>query len=131
MVQSIVADLPNPSQGKRIPAIFYRTELGREPVREWLKSLPYDEDRKRIGADIKTVEFGWPVGMPTCRPLKNGICEVRTVLSHNRVARVLFYIDAKSRMVLLHAFIKKTRSTPVDDLAVAQVHKQKHQQGGK
>jgi phage-related protein len=69
--------------------------------------------------------------MPTCRPLKNGILEVRTRLTHNRIARVLFYVDRKSRMVLLHAFIKKTRSTPADDLAVAQVHKQKHQQGEK
>jgi phage-related protein len=124
-----VVNLPDHSQGKRIPAIFYRSESGREPVREWLKSLPYDNDRKRIGADIKTVEFGWPVGMPVCRPLKNGIYEVRTNLTNNRIARVLFYVDRKSRMVLLHAFIKKTRSTPADDLALAQSHKMKHQQG--
>ena len=128
---AVVADLPDHAQGKRLPVIFYRSELGREPVRGWLKSLPYDEDRKRIGVDIKTVEFGWPVGMPTCRPLKNGIFEVRTSLTHNRIARVLFYVDRKSRMVLLHAFIKKTRSTPDDDLAVAQIHKRKHQQGEK
>ena len=126
-----MADPPDHAQGKRLPVIFYRSELGREPVRDWLKSLPYDEDRKRIGVDIKTVEFGWPVGMPTCRPLKNGIFEVRTSLTHNRIARVLFYVDRKSRMVLLHAFIKKTRSTPADDLAVAQIHKRKHQQGEK
>ena len=46
-----------PNRGKRIPAIFYRTEAGGEPVREWLKGLS-PEDRKRIGEDIKTVEFG-------------------------------------------------------------------------
>jgi hypothetical protein len=57
-------------QGKRVPAIFYRTEAGGEPVRAWLKELP-PEDRKRVGEDIKTVEFGWPVGMqmPVCKPL--------------------------------------------------------------
>jgi hypothetical protein len=64
-------------EGKRIPAIFYRTEAGGEPVREWLKGLTA-EDRKRIGTDIKTVEFGWPVGMPVCKPLTNGTYEVRT-----------------------------------------------------
>jgi hypothetical protein len=53
-------------QGKRIPAIFYRTEARGEPVREWLRGLAPD-DRKRIGEDIKTVEFGWPVGMPVCK----------------------------------------------------------------
>ena len=87
-------------EGKRVPAIFFRTEAGREPVREWLRSLPYSEDRKRIGQDIKTVEFGWPVGMPTCRLVGGGIYEVRTYLERNRIARVLFYIDKNERMVL-------------------------------
>jgi phage-related protein len=86
---------------KRIPAIFFRTEAGGEPVREWLKSLPSPEDRKRIGYDIGTVEFGWPIGMPVCRPMGDGIYEVRTDLARNRIARVLFYIDKRGRMVLL------------------------------
>ena len=60
-------------QGKQVPAIFFRTEAGGEPVRDWLKGLPSPEDRKRIGEDIKTVEFGWPIGMPVCRPLGDGI----------------------------------------------------------
>ena len=80
-------------QGKRAPAIFFRTEAGGEPVRDWLKSLPSREDRKRIGEDVKTVEFGWPIGMPVCKPLGDGIYEVRTSLAQHRIARVLFYID--------------------------------------
>jgi len=116
------------NQGKRVPAIFYRTEAGSEPVREWLKGLSPD-DRKRIGEDIKTVEFGWPVGMPVCRPLGGGIYEVRSGLAQNRIARVLFYIDRKTRMVLLHGFIKKTQKTPGEDLELARGNKSKHQRG--
>jgi phage-related protein len=116
-------------QGKRVPAIFFRTEAGGEPVREWLKGLPSPEDRKRIGEDIKTVEFGWPIGMPVCRPLGEGIYEVRTNLAQNRIARVLFYIDGKGRMVLLHGFIKKTQKTPDEDLNLARDNKKKHQRG--
>ena len=119
---------PNES-GKRVPAIFFRTEAGREPVRDWLKALPYADDRKRIGEDIKTVEFGWPIGMPVCRPLGKGLYEVRTHLTHNRIARVLFYIDRAGRMVLLHGFIKKTRKTPDEDLALARKNKEKHERG--
>ncbi|HUJ72446.1 MAG TPA: type II toxin-antitoxin system RelE/ParE family toxin [Verrucomicrobiae bacterium] len=115
-------------QGKRLPAVFYRTEAGGEPVREWLKSLSA-EDRKRIGADMKTVEFGWPMGMPVCRGLGSGLHEVRTELVQNRIARVLFYVDKHSRMVLLHGFIKKTRKTPAEDLALARKNKSKHQRG--
>ncbi len=115
-------------QGKRVPAIFYCTEAGGEPVRDWLKELS-SEDRKRIGEVIKTVEFGWPIGMPVCRPLGEGIYEVRTSLAQNRIARVLFYIDKKSRMVLLHGFIKKTQKAPAEDLKLAKSNKKKHQRG--
>jgi len=86
-------------------------------------------DRKRVGEDIKTVEFGWPIGMPVCRALGGGIYEVRTTLSQNRIARVLFYVDNRARMVLLHGFIKKTRRTPNEDLALAISSKHKHQRG--
>jgi phage-related protein len=116
-------------EGKRVPAIFFRTDSGGEPVRDWLKGLPSPEDRKRIGEDIKTVEFGWPVGMPVCRPLGGGLYEVRTSLAQNRIARVLFYIDKKARMVLLHGFIKKTRKTPDEDLKLARINQGKHQRG--
>jgi phage-related protein len=115
-------------QSKRVPAIFYRTEAGGEPVREWLRGLP-PEDRKRIGEDIKTVEFGWPIGMPVCRPLGKGIYEVRTSLGQNRIARILFYIDRRGRMVLLHGFIKKTQKTQREDLDLAKSNKAKHQRG--
>ena len=115
-------------QGKRVPAIFYRTDSGGEPLRNWLKGFS-TEDRKRIGGDIKTVEFGWPIGMPVCRPLGDGIYEVRTGLAQHRIARVLFYIDKKSRLVLLHGFIKKTQKTPDEDLALAKSNKKKHQRG--
>ncbi|MEO5328963.1 MAG: type II toxin-antitoxin system RelE/ParE family toxin [Magnetococcus sp. THC-1_WYH] len=97
------------NEPKRIPARFYRTPSGHEPVREWLLSLSR-EDRFRIGSDLKTVEFGWPVGMPTCRPLGRGLFEVRSTLD-GRIARVIFCI-ADGRMVLLHGFIKKTQKTP-------------------
>jgi phage-related protein len=98
-------------------------------VRDWLKGLPSSEDRKRIGEDIKTVEFGWPVGMPVCKSLGNGIYEVRTSLAQNRIARVLFYIDKRTRMVLLHGFIKKTQKTPDEDLEQARNNRKKHQRG--
>ena len=115
-------------QGKTVPAIFYCTEAGGEPVREWLRGLS-PGDRKRIGEDVKTVEFGWPIGMPVCKPLGDGIYEVRTTLAQNRIARMLFHIDKKGRMVLLHGFIKKTQKTPDEDLELARRNKNKHQRG--
>ena len=85
-------------------------------MREWLKALPAVE-RKAIGDDIRTVQFGWPLGMPLVRSLESGIWEVRTRLP-NRIARVLF-TTFEGEAVLLHGFIKKSRETPLPDLRLA------------
>jgi phage-related protein len=102
---------------KRIRAAFYATASGKEPVRIWLKALS-DQDRKTIGEDIAAVEFTWPVGMPLVGSLKQGLWEVRSTLSGNRIARTLFCASGDS-MVLLHGFIKKTQKTPDADIALA------------
>ena len=102
---------------KRLPAFFYSLPSGREPVREWLKELPL-EDRKIVGEDIKDVEFAWPIGLPLCRPLRQGLWEVRSNLAQGRIARVLF-CELEGQMILLHAFIKKSQKTPTSDLQLA------------
>jgi phage-related protein len=99
-----------------LSARFFMTDAGGEPVRDWLKGLPVIE-RKAIGEDIKTVQFGWPLGMPLVDHLESGIWEVRTRLS-NRIARVLFVLDGDV-MVLLHGFIKKEQKTPKPELDLA------------
>lgn len=95
---------------------FFATDMGAEPVREWLKDL-FPIERKTIGEDIKAVQFGWPLGMPLVRSMGAGLLEVRIRLE-NRIARVLFVLDG-STMVLLHAFIKKQQETPKQDLDLA------------
>ena len=95
---------------------FFRTTSGNEPVRAWLKALPRAE-RRIIGENIKTVQFGWPLGMPLVRKLDKGLWEVRSRLP-DRIARVLF-TTGESRMVLLHGFIKKSQKIPQEDLELA------------
>jgi len=109
--------MPQPKLSVR----FFRTLEGREPVREWLKSLPKRE-RKAVGDEIRTVQFGWPIGMPLVRKLDTGLWEVRVGLP-NRTARVLFTI-VDQQAVLLHGFIKKSQKTPASDLAVARQRKE-------
>jgi phage-related protein len=99
-----------------LQVVFYCTASGREPVREWLKSLPAEE-RKIIGEDIKTVQFGFPLGMPLVRKLQPNLWEVRSMLQ-NRIARTLFTLH-EDDIVLLHGFIKKSQKTPAEDLELA------------
>lgn len=93
---------------------FFRTGAGAEPVREWPKELPAI-DRRTIGEDIKTVQFGWPLGMPLVGHMGGDIWEVRIKLE-NRIARVV--LEGQT-MVLLHGFIKKQQATPKPDLDLA------------
>jgi len=127
MRYTIAVTITDPKRMKRIPAFFFRTAAGGQPVREWLLDLESSVDRKIIGTDIQTEEFGWPIGMPTCRPLKDGLYEVRSNLQNGRIARVMSCVDDESRMVLLHGFIKKTQRTPDQDLEIAGKNKRLHE----
>jgi phage-related protein len=99
---------------------FFKTDSGREPAREWLKKLN-KESKKIIGEDIKTVQFGWPLGMPLVRKIENKIWEVRINLKES-IARVLFIILGND-MVILHGFKKKSQKIPSEDLKLAKKRK--------
>lgn len=101
---------------RKVELVFFRNDGGSEPVRDWLRGLDSAE-RKFIGMDLLRVQWRWPIGMPLCRPMGLGLWEVRTDLPRNRIARVLICFS-HGRLVALHGFIKKTRATPLDDLAL-------------
>jgi phage-related protein len=102
---------------KRVPASFYETAHGKEPVRDWLLELDA-QSRRIIGRDIATAEFGWPIGMPLSRNLGGGLYEIRSNISGKRIARVIFVLH-RGRKVLLHGFVKKGQKTPKSDLDLA------------
>lgn len=95
---------------------LYRTASGGEPVRDWLLGLTRD-DRRSVGEDIKTAQYGWPLGMPLIRKLEPGLWDVRSHIAAG-IARVLFTVDGPV-MVLLHGFVKKSQATPESDLKTA------------
>jgi phage-related protein len=113
----------------KLEVVFYRSGTGNEPVRDWLKKLS-KEDKKILGEDIKTVQFGWPLGMPLVRSMSNGLWEVRSSLMSKRIARVIFFMD-KNIMVLLHGFIKKRQKTSNDDINLALQRKKEFVKGGR
>ena len=109
------ADMP-------LEVVFYRTESGNEPVRAWLQGLS-KQDKRMIGGDIKTVQYGWPIGMPVVRKMEPGLWEVRCRLDQH-IARILFTVKGE-KMILLHGFIKKSQKTPQADLQLAKDRKTK------
>jgi len=102
---------------RKTPVVFYQTPAGRPVVLDWLKGLA-DGERAAIGQDLMRIQFRWPVGMPLCRPLGDGLWEVRSDCPGNRIARLLFSL-VDGQIVVLHGFIKKTRKTPEDEMNLA------------
>ena len=96
--------------------LFFKTDAGNEPVRDWLKELPRG-DQKLIGADILAVQWRWPVGKPLVDSLGGGLWEVRSTLG-DRIARV-FFIVVNEEIILLHGIIKKSRTAPKKELELA------------
>jgi len=102
---------------EEVPVRFYRTNAGSEPALEWLRRLDRADGRV-IGLDLMRVQFAWPIGMPLVRSLKNGLWEVRSTVPSRRIARLILCFH-EGTLVVLHGFIKKTRKTPAEDLALA------------
>ena len=99
--------------------LFYRTATGRPVIKEWLRSFD-KPDRSVLGEDLKTLQIGFPMGLPLCRSLGSGLWEVRSSLAGNREARMIFFHDAKARaLVVVHGFLKKSQKTPKTDLDLA------------
>ena len=105
--------------------LFYKTDGGTEPVREWLRSLG-QEDRKSIGEDLGAVQFKWPTGMPLVRKLERNLWEIRSHIGDG-IARIFFTIR-EDRMILLHGFVKKSQSTPLGELNIARERRRIHGQ---
>jgi phage-related protein len=89
----------------------------REPVRDWLREFSKVE-RAVIGTDLRSLQFGWPIGMPLVRKLVDDIWEMRSTLPGKREARLLF-TAGRGQIVVLSGFIKKSQKTPAVEIALA------------
>lgn len=112
---------------KKIHAIFYKNECGKEPVKDELIKLGRPA-KTVIGEDIKFVEFNWKVDRPYIDQLRKGngstektIYEVRSKVKVGNITkeyRTLFFVY-KNLMVLAHLFVKKTRKVSKTEIDVA------------
>jgi len=108
--------------GRQADATENPTDLlphgGGSRTREGVAAGLGEAERQEIGKDLLRAQWRWPIGMPLCRPIGDGLWEIRTDLPTKRTARVLLCLY-REHLVVLHGFIKKTRATPDSDLATA------------
>ena len=88
---------------QRIELVFYQTDAGNVPVRDWLLGLA-EANRREIGQDLQRIQFRWPVGMPLVRPMGKGLFEVRTSFArwHDRPRAVLLPSRRTLRTAWVH-----------------------------
>lgn len=118
----------SPRLKSALSVVFYKSDTGNEPVRDWLKRLTKAE-KKTIGEDIKTVQLGWPQGMPLVKSLSAGLWEIRSRLG-DKIARVFITVH-QNNVVLLHGLIKKSQQIPKKDLELARKRLSKFQKASK
>lgn len=85
-------------------------------VESFIEELAPKEIAKVIYALELLEEFGHALSLPHSRHMKDGLLELR--ISGTRQIRI-FYCYHKTNVVLLHAFIKKSQSTPERDIRTA------------
>lgn len=91
---------------------FWRTPNGNDVVADVIRQLPID-DRKVVGRDLMRLQISYPMGPPLCKPISPPIWELRSSLPSKREMRLLYRFDASTQqIVVVHAFIKTTRTTP-------------------
>lgn len=112
---------------QRIELVFYQTDAGNVPVRDWLLGLS-EANRREMGQDLQRDQLRWPVGMPLVRPLGKGLFEVRASLSDGSIARVLFCFH-QGELCALHGFIKKSHKAPTADLELARKRQKEVENG--
>lgn len=101
---------------------FYKSDSGKSPVEKWLSGL-FEKDRMIVLEDIKTVQYGFPIGMPLVKPFGDNLWEIRSRLG-NAIARIFFTLY-EDNIILLHGFVKKSQKTPLSDIRLAKKRKGK------
>src|ERR1044072_2194155 len=103
--------------------LFYETSSGNKIVLEFIRELSAEE-KKAVGEDLKMVQLGFPMGLPLCRPLGDGLYEIRSSLPSKREFRLLFFFDRSGKCLLVvHALFKKSPKLPKSDLDLARKRK--------
>ena len=96
-------------------AIIVSAEAGEE-----IKALPADMQARFLHIAAMLEELGpQKVGMPHVRHLRGKLWEIR-MRGRDGIARALYFAASGRRLVVVHAFVKKTEKTPDSEIDLAE-----------
>lgn len=102
--------------------IFYETEDGKIPVKEFLEDLEPKLQAKTIRTLELLEEYGPRLREPHSKYLGEDIFELRTKQSSN-ITRILYFFIIGEKIILTNGFIKKTQKTLKREIDIAKIHK--------
>lgn len=103
--------------------VFYRTDLDRCPIEEFLDSLSGKQAQKVLWV-LRLIQELDSVPSQYLKKLVNtdGIWEVRVQVGNN-IFRLLGFFDRDNLIILTNGFAKKTQKTPSQEIDLAEQRK--------
>ena len=97
----------------------WRVEVLNEIVEAEIAALPLDI-RTRLSHILELMVAVGPQRMrePHVKPLRDKLWEMR-MSGRDGIARVIYVLALRRRIVILHAFVKKTQKTPPEAIRLA------------
>lgn len=89
-----------------------------EDVQQAILAFPTGIQARYIHLTERMLEFGPNLGMPHTRSMGKGLLELR-LKSKEGFGRVFFCTLSAQRIMMLHAFVKKSAKTPAKELRIA------------
>jgi phage-related protein len=90
----------------------------REDVQDAIMAFPPGIQARYIHLTERMIVFGPDLGMPHTRAMGKGLFELR-MKSSEGIGRAFFCTLSRRRIMMLHAFIKKSAKTPPKELKIA------------
>lgn len=100
---------------------YYKTLSGQEVIKDFIDNLQENTQAKLARQLDLLEEHGNRLGMPHAKAMSGGLIELR--VRGKQEVRIFYAFAVGKRIYLLHAFVKKTQTTPKKELDVARQRK--------
>ncbi len=98
--------------------VYYQTQAGRTPVKEFVDSL-HERSQQKYFEVVNLLEtYGKSLPKPHADFLGDDIYELRFVGIEGKM-RILYFFYFENKIVFTNSFVKKTQRTPKKELALA------------
>ena len=101
---------------------YYELPNGEKPVEQFIDSLDIKMRSKALGSIDILAEFGHTLREPYSKAMGDGLFELRIKFASD-ITRIFYFFVVDNKIILTNGFVKKTRRTPPNEIALAKKYK--------